>query len=111
MAMTSSARAPCCVAWAAGDAPGHERPRATARWVPLMPELNGRTAVVTGAATGIGRGLAREAARRGATVLAVDMENPAETVDMIEADGGRATGAICDITDEAGLQKLAAANP
>jgi NAD(P)-dependent dehydrogenase (short-subunit alcohol dehydrogenase family) len=74
----------------------------------MTGELVGRFAVVTGAGTGIGRGLAREAARRGATVLVVDVYDPGETVALVEKDGGRAVGAVCDITDAAALEALAA---
>ena len=74
----------------------------------MTGQLSGRHAVVTGAATGIGRGLAREAARRGAEVLVVDVDDPSETVAMVVRDGGRASGAVCDITDVDALQALAA---
>lgn len=74
----------------------------------MTVDLTGRYAVVTGAATGIGRGLAREAARRGAKVLVVDVDDPGESVALVESDGGRAAGVVCDITDADALQALAA---
>jgi NAD(P)-dependent dehydrogenase (short-subunit alcohol dehydrogenase family) len=64
--------------------------------------------VVTGAATGVGRALALEAARRGAEVLAVDVNETSETVGIIRRSGGRASGAVADVTDFAAMETLAA---
>ena len=54
-----------------------------------MGRLEGKTAIVTGAASGIGRASARLFAREGARVLAVDREAAAldETVASIRAEG------------------------
>jgi len=72
-----------------------------------MSDLTNDVVVVTGAGTGVGRGLAREAAARGARVVVVDMDDPAETVAMIEASGGVASGATCDVRDRQALGDLA----
>jgi NAD(P)-dependent dehydrogenase (short-subunit alcohol dehydrogenase family) len=72
-----------------------------------MSDLSGAVVVVTGAATGVGRALAREAAGRGADVVAVDVDDPGETTELIAAAGGRARRARADVRDLAALQALA----
>lgn len=54
--------------------------------------LQGRRALVTGAATGIGREIARRFAVEGAYVVAVDwdQEGNRETAALIASSGGRA---------------------
>lgn len=63
--------------------------------------LQGRVAVVTGAAAGIGKQLALGVAREGATVVCLDVNGPgAERVSgQIRSSGGDATSVRCDITD------------
>ncbi|MFJ2772172.1 SDR family oxidoreductase [Streptomyces sp. NPDC087300] len=67
--------------------------------------LQGRTAVVTGAASGIGESTARLLAAGGARVvlLARRAERLAELAAKIEADGGRALAVAADITDQASV--------
>jgi NAD(P)-dependent dehydrogenase (short-subunit alcohol dehydrogenase family) len=71
-----------------------------------MNGIAGGLVVVTGAATGVGRALALEAAGRGAEVLVVDVNDTSETVGMITGSGGRASGALADVTDLASLEAL-----
>lgn len=72
-----------------------------------MTALSGALVVVTGAATGIGRALACEAAHRGAEVVAVDVDDPGETVAIISAAGGAARGLTCDVRDESAMRAVA----
>ena len=65
--------------------------------------LDGRVALVSGAARGIGAQIARTLARAGAAVLVTDLlEQPGrDTVSQIKSDGGRAAFQRHDVTDEA----------
>ena len=73
-----------------------------------MASMDGRVAVVTGASRGIGKGCALELAEAGATVYVTGRtlqkgENPlpgtlGETVEEIEAAGGKAVAVACDHT-------------
>lgn len=62
--------------------------------------LQGKRALVTGAAMGIGRGIAMTMAAEGAAVLVCDLEDEAgaRTVADIEAAGGRAAYCRLDVT-------------
>jgi len=82
----------------------------------MVDRLAGKTAVVVGAGQtpgetiGNGRATALLFAREGATVLCVDrrLDSAAETVALIEAEGGKAGAYEADITQEAVCQALAA---
>ena len=79
-----------------------------------MSSLQGKIAVVTGAASGIGREIARELARAGAAVAIADLNGDGAQVVAAEisANGGRAMGVAMDVSDEdavnAGIAEVAA---
>lgn len=75
-----------------------------------MTELSfeGKTALVTGAAGGIGRASARLFARHGANVAVADINvaGAADTVKIIEAEGGAALAVEADVADPASVQDM-----
>ena len=73
-----------------------------------MRDLADKTAIVTGSGQGIGRAIACRLADEGATVAVndVDESNAAETVDLIEDDGGDAMTAVVDVTDYEDVQSM-----
>jgi NAD(P)-dependent dehydrogenase (short-subunit alcohol dehydrogenase family) len=67
-----------------------------------MIDFSGKAGLVTGAGSGIGRATALALAENGAavSVLDIDETTAAETAEMIEKAGGKATAAAIDIADE-----------
>lgn len=66
--------------------------------------LQGRIAIVTGAARGIGRAAAIELASRGADIAAFDLNPSGETVAAVEALGVRGISLEADIGDRAAVE-------
>lgn len=62
--------------------------------------LDGRTAIVSGAAAGIGAACARRLAADGAAVLLTDVRPAEEVAERIRDDGGRAQALVADVADE-----------
>jgi 3-hydroxybutyrate dehydrogenase len=79
-----------------------------------MSQLEGKTAVVTGAASGIGKEIAFVLAKAGAAVAIADLnlDGANAVADQIKAAGGKAIGIAMNVTDEdavnAGIDKVAA---
>src|SRR5258708_17432751 len=75
-----------------------------------MPDLSGRTAIVTGGGSGIGRVSASAFARAGANVVVADIDaaSASETVDKISADGGAASFVRADVTSPADVAAMVA---
>ena len=73
--------------------------------------VEGRTAIVTGAATGIGRATARLLAERGARVVAAGLQPDelAGTVKAIAEAGGEAIAVDADVSDPDAIEAVAAA--
>ncbi|GAB2733072.1 SDR family oxidoreductase [Kitasatospora kifunensis] len=78
--------------------------------VTSYPELAGRTAVVTGAASGMGEATARLLAAGGARValLARRADRLTELAEKITRDGGQALVVPVDVTDQAAVDAAAA---
>jgi NAD(P)-dependent dehydrogenase (short-subunit alcohol dehydrogenase family) len=76
-----------------------------------MMELNGKTAIVTGAGRGIGEGIAMVLAREGANVVltARKIDEVAAVAKKIEAQGGKALPLTADSSKKADVQAMAAA--
>lgn len=72
-----------------------------------MKSLDGKVAVVTGAARGIGAEIARALAAEGAAVVATDILSCDETIESIVASGARAIGVSGDISAEDHVAELA----
>lgn len=75
-----------------------------------MDDLNGRVAVVTGAASGIGRGIALALASAGMEVAVADRDHDgaAQTCTLVAAKAGRARPFFVDVADAASVETLAA---
>jgi NAD(P)-dependent dehydrogenase (short-subunit alcohol dehydrogenase family) len=76
-----------------------------------MKKLEGRTAVVTGAASGIGKGIAIAFAREGADIVVadkVDESGAAEVIEGIRKHGREALFVHADVADEASVDNMAA---
>lgn len=69
-----------------------------------MKQLEGKAALITGAASGIGRASALLFAAQGARLVVLDRA-PAveETAALVRATGGTATALVCDSADEANI--------
>jgi NAD(P)-dependent dehydrogenase (short-subunit alcohol dehydrogenase family) len=76
---------------------------------PKLKPLNEQVMVITGASSGIGLATARAAAKAGATVVVASRN--AEAVETLAREirdaGGRALGALCDVTEESDVRRLA----
>jgi len=68
--------------------------------------LTGKTAIVTGAAAGLGRAEALALAAQGATVVVNDITEAKDTVDEIEAAGGKAVAVAGDVGERATADAL-----
>ncbi len=73
--------------------------------------LQGKSAIVTGAASGIGRAIALKFGREGAEIVAADIDGEAATgvAEAIQSDGGFAIGLHVDITNRGDTNAMAEA--
>lgn len=63
------------------------------------PEMQGKVALVTGAANGIGKACVEALIARGAVVAGLDLDPSIESV----FDASSVLGMVCDVTDDAGI--------
>src|ERR1051325_5167549 len=72
-------------------------------------DLQGLTALVTGATTGLGRAIALQLARNGAAVVVHgrDSARGAQTIEAIRGEGGRARFVAADLTNPGEIKRLA----
>jgi NAD(P)-dependent dehydrogenase (short-subunit alcohol dehydrogenase family) len=74
--------------------------------------LEGRVAVITGAASGIGRGVAFAFAQAGCRVVVIDKngDGAEATVEALKGQGAHALALGCDVSDPDSVRKAAAAS-
>lgn len=74
-----------------------------------IQDFQGKTAVVTGAASGIGLGIAARAAAEGMNIVLADLEGDAlrEATQSLEQAGARAIGVVTDVSRPDALRELA----
>ena len=70
-----------------------------------MTDMNGKVALITGAASGLGKAIAELYAKHGASVAIADINQQAadKVAAGINAAGGKAIGVAMDVTDEAAV--------
>lgn len=71
-----------------------------------MTELEGKVALVTGAARGLGLAVATRFAQEGATVVVSDIDGPAAEAAAAALPGGRGHAAACDVRSEDQVRAL-----
>ena len=74
----------------------------------MAKRLDGKVAVISGAAAGIGQASAVRLAEEGAQIVIADREDAAKTLQLIKSAGGKAQAIRCDVSDPesvAGLQR------
>jgi NAD(P)-dependent dehydrogenase (short-subunit alcohol dehydrogenase family) len=71
-----------------------------------MPNLQGRCALVTGAAQGIGAVYAAALAAEGASVVITDIIDSSRAVEAVTKAGGKAIGTICDVSSFAACEAM-----
>jgi NADP-dependent 3-hydroxy acid dehydrogenase YdfG len=73
-----------------------------------MRDLEGKTAVITGAASGMGRAFADRLSRAGMRVVLADIEQAAlqTAVAELEAQGATAIGVVTDVSNEQHMNAL-----
>ena len=74
-----------------------------------MGQMDGKVAVVTGAAQGLGQAYAECIAAEGGKVVVTDVADTTEVVNSIVAAGGKAIGVTADVTSDESLSAMVSA--
>lgn len=74
-----------------------------------MARLDGKVALITGAASGMGRVACERFAAEGARIVALDLVEATDTVAAVRAGGGEAVSVPADVSDEASVAAAVAA--
>jgi len=71
-----------------------------------MGKLDGRVAIITGAAQGIGAAYARRFAEEGAKIVIADILDSTNVVNTIKQSGGDAIGLLVDVSDKSQVEGM-----
>jgi NAD(P)-dependent dehydrogenase (short-subunit alcohol dehydrogenase family) len=71
--------------------------------------VGGKVIVITGAARGLGQEYARYLGGLGARIVVDDLEDCAQTVDLVKSEGGTAVGTRLDVANSSSVQDMARA--
>src|SRR6202011_2342190 len=74
----------------------------------MRKKHEGKTVVISGAASGIGQASAVRLAEEGAQIIIADRDEAEKTLQLIAAVGGNATAVQCDVTQPASVEVLKA---
>ena len=69
-------------------------------YIQKLFSMEGKTVLITGGGRGIGQVIARELARCGANIAIFSRSGAADTVKLVESEGGKALDIIADVTKE-----------
>jgi NAD(P)-dependent dehydrogenase (short-subunit alcohol dehydrogenase family) len=72
-----------------------------------LNKLEGRVAIITGAAVGNGQAFCQRLAQEGATVVIADIADAEEAIEKVKSIGGNIIALRTDVTDEIQTQELA----
>lgn len=74
----------------------------------MTGRLDGKVVLITGAASGIGAATALRAAREGASIAAIDLDEPglAATVEKVRHSRGRISSGVADVADPQELRRV-----
>ena len=74
----------------------------------MAKRLDGKVAVISGAAAGIGQASAVRLAEEGARIVIADREDAGKTLQLIKSAGGKAQAIRCDVSDPESRRPAAA---
>ena len=71
-----------------------------------METMNGKVAMVTGAAAGIGSASAEAFEKAGTTVVSLDINEPKEQIEKLISKGYKAVAYHCDVSDTQSVKEI-----